>query len=58
MFASCFLVFPAFSFFATLLFFLKTVLLIFTIIIFSETIFNVQLGINNHLRAPAILIVF
>lgn len=58
MFASCFLVFPAFSFFATLLFFLKTVLLIFTIIIFSETIFNVQLGIKNHLRAPAILLVF
>ena len=58
MFASCFLAFPAFSFFATLLFFLKTVLLIFTIIIFSETIFNVQLGINNHLRAPAILLVF
>ena len=58
MFASCFLVFPAFYFFATLLFFLKTVSLIFTIIIFSETIFNVQLGINNHLRAPAILLVF
>ena len=58
MFASCFLVFPAFSFFSTLLFSLKTALLIFTIIIFSETIFNVQLGINNHLRAPAILLVF
>ena len=53
MFASCSLVFLEFSFFATLLFFLKTVLLLdydpstdfFTIIIFSETIFNVQLGI-------------
>ena len=54
MFASCFLVCPEFSFFATLTFFLKTVLLLdydpstdfLTIIIFSETIFNVQLGIN------------
>ena len=66
MFASCSLVFPEFSFFATLLFFpenyvtlrLWSIHRFFTIIIFSETIFNVQLGINNHLRAPAILLVF